>query len=442
MQRRAGGRSIHVLACLLSALRTAAALLARRQGKDEPLADPVLPSAARRALVVSSLGPDSRYGCGVREFVFVADLRECGYDVDLLTERGGDGRRQGPTHEAFGWTTRTPAEVFRTTRWFGRDDPVELEAYDAIYFFGWFWEYHNERAVPMDLLPRLQAFRNRTTLMLDDVPDVRCMMEREAYPASYCRSAVPGLVAQWMQAAHQVFTLTDTDAALVEGLLRLPGVPAPDGPVRAWPLRLGHLVRLQQEQAENGDKLQNRTFLTMVANDHAANKEFTERLFSTGAVNRWCERAATVMFVGTIGSFVNGIRPQYPGLPDDCVVSAGVQSDRVLAQHIMPRTLAVINPFWRDLRSGVSVKSFEALAAGVPFVTSVFGLRGLEDCGPLDLALGAKQADDVEEYVDYVERLVLRAPMYSLLTAKVQRLRSACAAQQESAFPSGRCAPA
>lgn len=145
------------------------------------------------------------------------------------------------------------------------------------------------------------------------------------------------------------------------------------------------------------------------------------------------------MFVGTIGEHVKSLTRYNPTLPSNCVLTAGVQSRAILAKRILPRTLAILNPFWRDLRSGVSVKSYEALAAGVPLVTSIHGLRGLESCGAPKLALGLKEADDAEQYVDFVDRLLLRSDNYGLLTAEVLRLRSSCIAQQEALLSPHGC---
>lgn len=403
----------------------------------------------KRALVISGLGPDSRYGCGVREFVFILDLQECGYRVDIATEDGGsrsDAVLQGrPVHELLGWSTKTPSEAFRSMRWFNKSDvdAVDLEGYTAIFFFGWYWEFEKkggEEGLEAAIMPKLESFRNRTTLMLDDVPDVRCEEETVGYRTSrFCRRLVPKAVARWSVVASRVFTLTDVDAELVADLFQRHSI-TDMGPVRAWPLRLQRLEMLQREEqlALGGDPSsayflsERRVYLTMVANDHVANREFTERLFSSGVADRWCKKSLTLMFVGTISDYVASLRPFYPGLPSSCVLTVGVQSRTVLAQRILPRTLAILNPFWRDLRSGISVKSYEALAAGVPLVTSVHGLRGLEFCGAPKLALGLKEADDVAQYADFVDRLLLDQKNYGLLTAEVLRLRTACAAQQEA----------
>merc|ERR1719220_371441 len=173
----------------------------------------------------------------------------------------------------------------------------------------------------------------------------------------------------------------------------------------------------------------------MVANDHAVNREFTARLFSLGVAREWCRKFVTLLFVGTISNYVGELARSHLGLPDGCIVAAGVQSRRVLAQQILPRTLALLNPFWRDLKSGISVKSYDAVAAGIPLVTSVHGLRGLKSCGAPKLALGAKEADDESQYIDFVERLLFNPDNYALLAEAVLQLRNNCTTEQETAFP-------
>jgi len=391
-------------------------------------------SGGKRVLVVSSVGPRRKSGSGVREFIFVMDLQECGYAVDLLNvERVDPG---APLHLEFGWQTETAREVFGSVRWFNDSARLDLEPYDEIFFFGWLWEHRFFWEPQHSLLPRLEALGRRATLMLDDVPTVRCVVEHDTFEKGYCKRAVPELLARWANVSRRVITLTEADArATLEAMQRY-GIPAP-GPVMAWPLRLRHLTRLRAEEAAGVNKTLDRKYLTMVANDHNVNDDFLAQFFASGVIERLCAGGAVLVFVGAIGDFVNFVRPLFPHVGKDCLYTEGLLSGMALERFVMPKTLAMLNPYFEDLGTGISVKSYEALAAAMPVVTSVHGLRGLEDCGATSagVVLPPKDADDPDAYARFVEGRVLNATEYPKLVDQVRRLRADCVSMQERVFP-------
>jgi hypothetical protein len=130
-----------------------------------------------------------------------------------------------------------------------------------------------------------------------------------------------------------------------------------------------------------------RTYLTMMANNHVVNFDFVAALFRDGAVKRICNevrsaarhdnvvterpldqseqfrRGVRVVFLGDISAAIketilkhDSIRafPEY-----DCVDLLGPVSDSFFKDEIVPKTRAVLNPFLGKVQSGISVKSLK-----------------------------------------------------------------------------------
>jgi hypothetical protein len=132
----------------------------------------------------------------------------------------------------------------------------------------------------------------------------------------------------------------------------------------------------------------------MVGNDHAENRRFVSELVTGGHLNDICNSTGAILrrgakykffqvyLIGTIARFLQGAFPdEVAQLRQSCLRLRYDISMEHLEDRILPNTVAILNPFLESVKSGISVKTFEAVAMGVPIVTSVAGFRGLEECG-------------------------------------------------------------
>lgn len=319
-----------------------------------------------------------------------------------------------------------------------------LASFDEILVFGWIWEHFLKPRIQREILGVLKelemgveaaptgplpgtaalSLRNHVSVMMDDVPSLRCGMESpwRGYDCTQLRD----WMRQWKPISKQIFTLTSQDADNVRSDLQKLWLAGP--PVKVWPMRMSELARLFPQRAPM--KTMHTRTLTMIASTHPANWQIIKDLLVSGALEKICKlgHGLRVAFVGSIARFRPLDSVGHKGTYN-CVKIYGGLPDTVLTGQIMPKTVAILNPIMTPIASGITVKSYEAIALGIPIITSAHGLLGLEECArqPLlnaGLLLDAARIDDT--LVDFVRRYVDDRNGYKVLENVTRSLASRC----------------
>lgn len=241
--------------------------------------------------------------------------------------------------------------------------------------------------------------------------------------------------------SSRAFAISDDDAADLNRLKARVGLSGPD--FETWPLNLEHVQNLfnGSVQTETG-KNWTRPYLTMVANDHAENRRFVSELMTGGYLEQICNktkrvpfgiRRLRVYFIGSISRYLMGNFPrQVKKLRKSCVRLKYDLSMQQLQEEVFPKTLALLNPFLDAVKSGISVKTFEAVAMGVPVVTSLAGFRGLEQCGRrLDKA-GLLTPSTAPGYVDFISNRLVDPESAAQFSSTQRDILRGCVAEQRA----------
>jgi len=196
----------------------------------------------------------------------------------------------------------------------------------------------------------------------------------------------------------------------------------------------------QTEREEEGSK----TYLTMVANDHAENRKFVSELVTGGHLERICNftqeitgigsQQMKIYFIGNIARFVKFNFPdQVSRLSSEtgCLRFKFDISMKQLEERILPNTAAILNPFLETINSGISVKTFEAVAMGIPIVTSIAGFRGLEKCGARLNEAGLLATNSASGYVDLIRNKLVNPEVSFAFTQMQQSIMRTCVAEQK-----------
>ncbi|CAK0878304.1 unnamed protein product [Prorocentrum cordatum] len=395
------------------------------------------------ALAISAKGMNSHYGSGVRQMALMMDLKNCGFGVDTLTEEGYDSPDWGSRKamELLSASTNFHVRPGGNRSSFNASRVQKLmHRYTHIYLFGWAWEleftYSAETA--LKALERDPDLRGRVTLVLDDNPYNRCYAGHEL---AFCRTRAPTMVSRWLNVSSRAMSISDVDAAELNRMKSRLGLPGPD--FEAWPLNLEHVEELFSSSLQ-AEIPQNWTqpYLTMVANDHAENRRFVSELVSGGHLDEICDkteavpsgiRRLKVVFVGAISRYMMS---KFPGkmarLRKSCVLMKMEVSMEQLQRDIMPQTLALLNPFLDTVNSGISVKTFEAVAMGVPIVTSMAGFRGLEECGKRLERAGLLASGTAAGYVDLISTKLVDPEKAAKFRSMQRDLLHTCVVEQKA----------
>jgi hypothetical protein len=146
-----------------------------------------------------------------------------------------------------------------------------------------------------------------------------------------------------------------------------------------------------------------------------------------------------VVFAGEISNFIedkilkNVSIKKFPEY--DCVDLRGKVSDSEFKDDIVPTTRAVLNPFLEKVQSGISVKSWEAIANTLPLITSKEGLHGL-GCAEKTLSRSGHlykrdTPGETKNFMDFVVKNALNPRRYLKWVSKVKEARAKCLAQQK-----------
>mmetsp|Transcript_88985 Transcript_88985/g.235395 ORF Transcript_88985/g.235395 Transcript_88985/m.235395 type:complete len:464 (+) Transcript_88985:66-1457(+) len=395
------------------------------------------------ALAISAKGMNSHFGSGVRQMALMMDLKDCGFGVDTLTEEGYDSPDwdSPKASDLLSGTTNFHVRPGGNRSNFNVSRVQKLmHRYTHIYLFGWAWEleftYTAETA--LKALESDPDLRDRVTLVLDDNPYNRCYAGHEL---TFCRTRAPTMVSRWLNVSSRAMSISDVDAAELNRMKSRLGLPGPD--FEAWPLNLEHVEDLFNSSIQT-ETPQNWTqpYLTMVANDHAENQRFVTELIRGGYLDEICNktkgvqrgiRRLKVVFVGTISWYM------MKRFPDDmarlrkaCVRLKVEVSMEQLQSDIMPKTLAILNPFLSVVNSGISVKTFEAVAVGVPIVTSMAGFRGLEECGKRLNKAGLLAPGTAAGYVDLINTKLVDPANAAKFRSMQRDLLRTCVVEQKA----------
>jgi hypothetical protein len=313
-----------------------------------------------------------------------------------------------------------------------------MHRYDHIYFFGWAWEveYANTTETALKALEADPTLHSRVTLVMDDNPYHRCYGLHEL---AFCRAKAPTLLQRWLNVSSRAMAISQSDADELNRLKAHDGLSGPD--FEAWPLNLeqvGNLFSRSPRTEPEADK----TYLTMVGNDHAENRRFVSELVTGGHLHDICNSTGAILrrgakykffqvyFIGTIARFLQITFPdEVAQLRQSCLRLRYEVSMEHLEERILPNTVAILNPFLETVKSGISVKTFEAVAMGVPIVTSVAGFRGLEECGDRLNRAGLLSTNTAAGFVDLIKNKL--ANPNSTFVSKQRDIMRTCVIEQK-----------
>jgi len=417
-----------------------------RPSRADQAPAPTPGTANKFALVISATGMDSHYGSGVRQMAFSMDLKDCGFGVDTLTEKPADSLdwRSGKAMGLISTSTnfnigfggkRSGMNASRVKRLMHR--------YEHIYLFGWAWEveYANTLETALKALESDPSLHSRVTLVMDDNPYHRCYGLHEL---DFCRKRAPTLLRRWLNVSSRAMAISQSDADELNRLKAHDGLSGPD--FEAWPLRLeqvGNLFnRSQSRESESDDS--SATYLTMVGNDHAENRRFVSELVTGGHLTDICNSTGAILarggkykffqiyFVGTIARFLQITFPdEVAQLKQSCLRLRYEISMEQFEERILPNTVAILNPFLETVQSGISVKTFEAVAMGLPIVTSVAGFRGLEECGERLSQAGLLSTNTAAGFVDIIKNKLANPETSSTFVSTQRDIMRTCVTEQK-----------
>lgn len=370
------------------------------------LSDPAARSGSR-VLIIDIRGPTRETGDGVRLMGMLMDLQACGHHVEVLSDAADyDELKSSWPHTVtmdyfvqvhFWRAADTSLPTFELTSF---DRFIVGAKLDLLYTDG-----HEGVAVPY-ILQRLRTsgYREKVVAFWDDVPFERCYMRPEA--DEIC-PRVPSIVKQVAQVAHKFYVLSIDDKNRMTSDMQNNGIPMQNLEVAVWPMRIANMQKVVPYQQFTLNPV-TRNLVVMMGNLHAVNTFMVTKLFESGAVMTICNEIAArnsdikIFFMGGIAKVAREQRHKHP-LTSSCTeVHMGFMSDSELEQNIHPHTRAVLNPFFQDVNSGISVKNFESIMSGVPFLTSEFGMHGLSDeieaCAGFPMPLRPRNATSFAQF--------------------------------------------
>lgn len=346
-----------------------------------------------KALIVDPRGPSRLQGEGVRVMGMMLDLegKECGMEVDVLANTND--------YESIrsGWSNSVQEAYLSSVHFIKVSDYnkglVNLSSYDRIIIGGKADLMRPGGAgVVSSVIADLVAMsggdhlsttlRSRTSAFWDDVPFERCVVDNS------CATVAP-TVAQLAGAVSTFYVLTAEDASRMSSHMRSHGIQPLA--MRVWPMRIANMAKVLPEERfmpDTGEDVPvaKKRFALMMGNHHPVNTKNLEELFDSGALNDICneiekrESPVKLLLTGAMTAVANRLLQSHRQVNTKCVeIREGFVSNEELATTILPQTRAIMNPFFFDVKSGISVKSFEAIMEGFPLVTSYFGLHGLND---------------------------------------------------------------
>mmetsp|Transcript_84730 Transcript_84730/g.159677 ORF Transcript_84730/g.159677 Transcript_84730/m.159677 type:complete len:1370 (-) Transcript_84730:28-4137(-) len=405
-----------------------------------------------KVLVVDDAGPSRFEGQGVRLMAMLVDfqLADCLVTVDVLQnserplELGWDPEVQHLfQHVRVRSVTKEEAANMQLSEYDGIILGAKLDKLEEGSLF------HSMTSKLLKLKEANASLQDKTSVFFDDVPDTRC-----AY-RNVC-DKIPALLYDTANISVSFIALTPEDAASLDLYQRrLQGIAmAKRRQTSVWPLRLrtmGKLLGTEQQQMHlvNSNRQKVRKYLTMLGNNNQVNQENVKVLFESGALRRLCDavklRNSTLqfLFIGGISHFVRtmlNLTVNTDTFPQpDCVLTWDHVTEDDFSKDVLPQTRAFLNPRFKQVRSGISVKSFEAFVTGVPLVTmrdSFAGLLGIPGC---DVPMPADSSPD--SLVQFIIENVIDWERYVDLAIHWAEASRTCEAGQLLAYPLAEACP-
>jgi len=371
----------------------------------------------------------------------VMDLLDCGHTVEVLSDA------KDAKELRLSWESGVSKQMFAGINFLHEveSEDYHLARFDRIIVGGkldLLYADVQETSVVTRLLDTLHQrrhkFRDRVTVFWDDVPFERCLIKPEA--AELCPK-VPDFVEMITQLGHRFDVLSLEDKARMVHHMNKNNISKGDVHIDIWPLSIARMqaaipnVRFLGASAD-------RHLVTMMGNQHPVNKRMVSMLFEEGAVARICqeitERGNNVklLFLGGLADVAKEMK-RHSKEDCECVqVRPGFISDETLEHEIFPKTRAVLNPFFEDVNSGISVKNFESIMSGVPFLTSEYGMHGLSDeitaCGSFPMP---NPPNNVSVFADFFIKHILSDRGYFRFAKDFAENAPKCIAGQQERYP-------
>jgi len=399
--------------------------------------------SGQNVLIVDIRGPTRSTGDGVRVMGMIMDLQRCGHYVAVYSDA------ENQTDLKNSWSPEVAEQYLANVtflEWDGAVRPeVFLHWFDRIIIGGklnlLFDAGDGElgHAVPevLDILHKNPIDRSKVEVFWDDVPFERCTIRPEA--DTIC-PRVPGVVRFLVQLASKFYVLTVDDKRRMMRDMRNHYIELGDLDVKIWPMRIANMQQALPE-AQGTARSSQRDLVTMMGDDHAVNRLMVRGLFESGAMNTICKSIRSsgspiiIRFMGHL-SFTAQEMVEAHQRASTCVqFSDGFVSDEHLQRAVYPRTRAVLNPFFRDVNSGISVKNYESIMRGVPFVTSAFGMHGLSDEIKACSFPVPQNPKNYSEFADFFVSNIVNETNYQEFANLFARRSSRCIQRQMDQYP-------
>lgn len=286
----------------------------------------------------------------------------------------------------------------------------------------------------------------KVSVLFDDDPFLRCHYQPDA-------DVVCGNVARTVRElaglAHEFVVLTMSDRSnFRRQALRL-GITVH---IKVWPMQIRNMERLlpterfpklvQQEEVDV------REFVAMMGNHHVVNSKMISILFESGAVRDICAEIGRrwskvrLLFIGGVADLVQQYVDAIPGSTQCVETHPGSITENSFEKDVQPRIRAMLNPFFEDVDSGISVKTFEAIMGRVPVITSIYGLRGLADemeaCSHFPIP---RDPSDTQQFTAFIINNVVDTAGYLNFSRRFEKSCDGCVDAQRSRYPASDVCP-
>jgi len=292
------------------------------------------------------------------------------------------------------------------------------------------------------MLPQQDALRNRTDVFWDEVPFERCLVRPEA--DELCPQ-VPAFVSKLAGMAHKFIMLSKEDSQRFSDYMVKEDISTDSLEQTIWPLSLSNMEEAIPEHglaSYNGEK--EKSYVVMMGDMDTVNKDRVSALFEdlgdgSTIMSMICRAIKStsstiqIMFMGGLARFAEKLITD----STPCAIADGrTISDYELQHSINPYKKAVLNPYFKDVNSGISVNNYKSIMSGVPFVSSSFGMHGLSDeidaCAFFPMP---KDPSNKTEFAEFFISNIVYKDRYQHFVTKIQRASQSCMDGQRGHYP-------
>jgi hypothetical protein len=292
------------------------------------------------------------------------------------------------------------------------------------------------------MLPHKDSLRERTDAFWDEVPFERCLVSPEA--DKLCPQ-VPAFLFKFAGMAHRFIMLSKEDSQRFSDYMVKEGISTDSLEQTIWPLSLSNMQEAIPEHglASYGAEEQ-KSYVVMMGDMDVVNKDRVSALFEDlgdgstimsmicRAIKSSLSSTIQIMFMGGLAGLAE---PLITDSTPCAIADKRPITDSELEHSIYPYTRAVLNPVFKDI-SGISVRNYESITSGVPFVTSSFGMRGLSDeidaCTFFPMP---KDPSNKTEFAEFFISSIVYNDRYPHFATKIQRASQSCMGGQRSHHP-------